>query len=135
MWTSPPRRDWARPRASPRLEAARASAAAKPVFSGHMRVQRDIDVAVESLRNRTVLLRSLRRLAEGALVDAGHVALYVERHRRDSGAAVADLERTGRRHVQAPGRVSSLVEAVGERHRVASGVGRRDQLLRACLAV
>src|SRR5262245_464875 len=94
-------------------------------------VDRDLDVALEGLRDRAVVLRALGRFAERRLVDPVDLAFDLEVDPGHAEAGVGFVEGRGRARLEARRRVAVLGERVRERHRDAARMGGRDQLLRA----
>src|SRR5262249_29980407 len=96
--------------------------------AGQAGVELDVD-AGERLGDRAVLLGGLGLLAEGGVVDAGPVGGRGELAARGAKPAVGALEVDAGRRVDRVRGVSGALEAGGERHREATGVGGADQLL------
>src|SRR5262249_10580036 len=71
-------------------------------------------------------------LDELGLVDAGYVAARGQLDAGDLEAAFTTLDVHLRGRVDRCRYVTGLAEDVGQRHRVAAGMRRRDQLLGAC---
>ncbi len=94
---------------------------------GEVDLEGDRD-GLERLAHGAALLRGLGGLLELLGGHAGHLG---RDRQRDAGDARAGLEADGSRGVDRLGRGAGLGEPVGQGHRVARRVGRRDELLGA----
>src|SRR4051794_28583176 len=94
-----------------------------------LRVQLDRLHGRQGLRDRAALLRGLRGLLEGALVQTGCADARAQLDALDREALVDLLEVNGGVGLHRVHLVAGLAQLAGKRHRVAAGVCCRDQLL------
>src|SRR6185295_6742927 len=96
--------------------------------SRELRHHRDLNVALDRLRQRAVLLRGFRRLYERGLIDVRNPAAHVECAAGHFGRAVYGFDRDGRARFDARRGVTGLLEGGRERHAEAAGVSGGEQL-------
>src|SRR5437588_6776743 len=111
-------------RSSSSMRSSSAAIAAK--LAGQLGVQRDFGNAGKGFRDRTVLLRVLRRHVETRAVEPRNGCADVQRALDDP---FARLEGEGRRRLETLRRMAVLGEAARERHREARRPRGGDQLL------
>src|SRR2546427_10557279 len=97
---------------------------------GQLCIHRNLDVALNRLRQRTVLLRLLCGLPEGRVVDAGDLSAHFQGAARDLGRPTHRFERDGCARFDARRGMARLLETGRQRHAEATGVGGCEQLFR-----